>query len=322
VSQDKPPHVSLIKSVASRPSPAKKCQIRKGGWSKTALLSADSAARLSLPAKTVYSPGAVFRSLAKDSDESDFLELEKQLGYTTDPRHGPVYDTALLLGPIPTQSLTERQNLPYVDSSAEYVSTLEKYLWDSEEKVSRRGLIISGAFPDAQPDEQQHLTDAILAFARAILDRQRLIIFGGHPTFTPLILDIGRRRRPKDFKKAIHLYQSRFVVTDKDLQALQKQATVFSVDAVEADRIASLTRMRQEMINDRQAAGLVAVGGRTKSEQHSPGLDEEIDLALKAKLPVFLIGSAGGVRPKSVPNTSQSIGRAGLINYRRQTMMS
>jgi hypothetical protein len=230
----------------------------------------------------------------KETDESDFVELARQSGYSADPKHGPVYDTGLLLGPIPAQSLADHQVRPYVDSSEEYMGTLEKYLQESEPTIAKRGLIISGAFPDAEPEEQQHLTDAIMAFTRAMLDRQCLIIFGGHPTFTPLILDMSRRRRPKDFKEAVHLYQSRLFVTDQDLQRLQKQATVFGIDAVAADRTASLTKMRQQMINDSQAAGLVAIGGRTKTEVHSPGIDEEIQLAAQAGIPVFLVGSAGG----------------------------
>lgn len=231
----------------------------------------------------------------KEDDEQNFVKLLNEQDYAPDQRHGSRYDAALLLGPIPSQPLENCMKLPYcLDSSDEYVSTIEKYLLDREEEIERHGLIISGAFPDAEPKEQQHLTDAVLTFVRATLDRQGTVISGGHPTFTPLILDIARRRRPRDFKQSIHLYQSRFFVTDKELAQLGRGATIAPVDAVAGDRNASLTRMRQEMIADNQAVGLVAIGGRTKTGGHLPGVDEEIELAVAAGLPVFLVGSAGG----------------------------
>jgi hypothetical protein len=231
----------------------------------------------------------------REDDENDFMQLISERGYAPDPHRGPAYDAALLLGPIPSQPLEDSTGVQCcLDSSEEYVSTMERYLLDSQAQGTRRGLVISGAFPDTEAEDQQHLTDAVLAFARATFDHLKVMIFGGHPTFTPLILDIARRRRPRDFKKAIHLYQSRFFVADEDLKQLTKRATVFAVDAVAGDRSASLTRMRCEMINDRQAAALVAIGGKAAGGRYSPGVDQEIELAVQAGLPVFLIGSAGG----------------------------
>jgi hypothetical protein len=244
----------------------------------------------------------------KDEDESDLVKRVGELGYVHTWKHGPAYDAVLLLGPIPSQAFTEVGDRQcYVDSSEEYVSTLEKYLAEPEsvERV-RKGLIIAGAFPDAEPDHQQHLTDAVSAFVRATLDRGGTVVFGGHPTFTPLVLDTAKRRRPKDFKGAVHLYQSMYFMKDGELEKLKSQATTFATETVSVadpatdpqaaakNKAASLTLMRRSMIDDAQAAGLVVIGGRTASGGHSPGVDEEIRFARERGLPVFFVGSAGG----------------------------
>lgn len=48
------------------------------------------------------------------------------------------------------------------------------------------------------------------------------------------------------------------------------------------------------MIQDDEAMCMIVIGGKTKRPDISPGVDEEIELAKAAGLPVFLIGSAGG----------------------------
>ncbi|MGB9179681.1 MAG: TIR domain-containing protein [Pyrinomonadaceae bacterium] len=228
----------------------------------------------------------------KDVDENSFLPRLKTY---THPDYGPLYDTAILVAPIPAQALTNQISRQLcVDSLDEYVSTLENYILSATDKPDKKGLIISGAFPDAKPEYQQHITSAVHTFARALLDRQGIIIFGGHPTFSPLIFDIARRRRPKDYQKAVRLYLSKFFVSDEDLRRYERQATVIPTEAITDNRASSLTRLRQAMILDEQAAGLVVIGGRTKAGGHTPGINEEVALARAAGLPVFLIGSAGG----------------------------
>jgi hypothetical protein len=231
----------------------------------------------------------------KDDDESGFLPFVGQLGFPPHPRHGPPYDTALLVAPIPGQAIEGSQQRPfYADSMDEYVSTVEKCVAAATAPPPKRGLIISGAFPDAEPEFQQNLTAAVHAFVRATLDRQGIVIFGAHPTFTPLVFDMARRRRPRDFKSAVRVYVSRHFVDDAALSVYERNATVFATEEVGGRRDASLSRMRREMIADGQAAGLVAIGGKTKAGGHAPGVDEEIALAREAGLPVFLVGSAGG----------------------------
>ena len=60
------------------------------------------------------------------------------------------------------------------------------------------------------------------------------------------------------------------------------------------DRAISLTAMRQVMLNDSEAGALVVIGGKTARGGHTPGVDEEIQLARTAGLPVYIFGSVGG----------------------------
>jgi len=228
-----------------------------------------------------------------------------------------VCDAALLLGPIPPQnfgqSVMDAQQLTpvIVDSGEEYVSNIEGYLQAPTTPVRKRGLILSGAFPDdCKPRHQQDLINAVHAFARAVFDRRGIVIFGTHPTFAPLVFDMAKRRRPKDFRDAVHLYFSAFFpVQTEDYEG---KAIVFPIEAVRDNRNprdnrnASLTRMRREMVWDREAIGLVAIGGKHPRKGFSIGVDEEMQLAREAGLPVFLIGSVQGRSSKIAADFSAS----------------
>jgi len=90
------------------------------------------------------------------------------------------------------------------------------------------------------------------------------------------------------------MYISRFFVTEATVEEFRKSAEVIPVDAAGGDRATSLTEMRQAMLNDPEAGALVVIGGKTARGGHSPGVDEEIRLARKAGLPVYIFGSVGG----------------------------
>lgn len=231
-----------------------------------------------------------------ENDRGQLIPCMEQHGYEPHPKHGPYYDTALLLAPVPTRPDTSNPTSLRlcVESSDDYVHAIESYFVSKKTPPTSKGLIISGAFPDCEPDYQQYLTDAVHAFTRGGLDRRRTIIFGAHPTFQHLIFDMAKRRRPDDFKTVLHMYVSRFFATDAALEEYAKYASIFPIDAVAGHRAESLTAMRRAMISDPQAAALVALGGKTKAGGHAPGVDEEVALAHEAGLPVFVVGSVGG----------------------------
>jgi hypothetical protein len=231
----------------------------------------------------------------KTDDLTKFYSCAANCGYESHLKHGPAYDAALLLSPIPKQTLEGGTgDHLYVDSSEEYISELTKYVLRSKIAPDKRGVIISGAFPDCEPEYQQHLTNAVYSFVQTILLRRGTVIFGGHPTFQPLVFEVAKQRRPQDFKTAVRLYVSTYFVKRRDLSELRKHATTTATKSVKRDKDASLTIMRKAMIADSNAIALVAMGGKTSAERQKPGIDEEIKLAKQAGLPVFLIGAAGG----------------------------
>jgi hypothetical protein len=90
------------------------------------------------------------------------------------------------------------------------------------------------------------------------------------------------------------MYVSRYFVTEGNVEESRKNATISPVDAVFNEREKSLTAMREAMIMDPEAACMVVIGGKTNRPDLPPGVDEEIELAMKRNLPIFLIGAAGG----------------------------
>jgi len=224
------------------------------------------------------------------------------------------YDAGLMLGPIPVQLSENLEGPVCIDSAEEYVTHVGQLLSNPVPASPRRGIVISGAFPEREPEEtpvagasgQQNLIDAVHAFARAVFERQGTVIFGTHPTFVPLVFEMARRKRPRDFKQAVHLYVSN--AFNPNLRDYDPYAVVYAVDKIEPRNAAeldederqrqirnlSLTEMRKKMIQDPQALALVAIGGKYPRSGLIPGVDEEVQLAQEVGLPVFLIGSAPG----------------------------
>jgi hypothetical protein len=238
----------------------------------------------------------LFGRFPKDDDLVKHDPYICNVGYTPHPSLGKVYDASLLLGPFPSQIFKEQdESTCIIDSFDAYISNLQQYISHPKKgELHKKGIIISGAFPDCEPEYQQLLTDAIHAFVQAVFERGGTVIFGGHPTFQHLIFDMGKRMRPKDYIEAIHLYLSKWFVTDTAIVEFQKSSTVYATNPVDNEREKSLSLMRNEMIKDNQASALIAFGGKTKARGHSPGVDMEIELARARGLPVFLIGSVGG----------------------------
>ena len=156
-----------------------------------------------------------------------------------------------------------------------------------------RPLLMLGAFPGA-PESHELVKEAVYAFSVGWLRRRGLVVLGGHPTFTPLVTEAARVLLGPAGRERVRIYQSRYFVTDAMIEALSATATVIDTPLRE-DRSTSLTLMREAMVSAYPNAVTVAIGGRTdEGGRHVPGIDEEIELARNAGLPVCLIGAPGG----------------------------
>ncbi|MBC7838408.1 MAG: TIR domain-containing protein [Nitrospiraceae bacterium] len=240
----------------------------------------------------------ILQLFGRTPTRQDILEFEicAEAGdYQRHPTHGHHYDSAILLASIPPRSnaLFDEAGV-HTDSIGDYVSEIERVINPQRRRGKR--LIVSGAFPDCEPEFQQNLTSAVHAVAEAALRSSLGLSFGAHPTFQFMMFDLARRLRPDDYRKALRMYVSKHFVTDATILEFQQNAETFATDAVYGDsaRERSLTLMRRAMLSDSEAGALVAIGGKTARGGHTPGIDEEIAIAKEIGLPVFIFGSVGG----------------------------
>ena len=56
--------------------------------------------------------------------------------------------------------------------------------------------------------------------------------------------------------------------------------------------------MRKKMIQRQEVKALVCLGGKSKEDKSQEGIREEIELAIKYNIPVFIVGSVGGCSSK------------------------
>jgi hypothetical protein len=236
----------------------------------------------------------LFGRYPKDTDRSGFDPIVSQFGYQIHPQLGYHFDTGLLLGPSRVSILSEPNDRPiFIESVDEYVTSIQRYLSPPQIQVKKKGIIISGAFPDCEPDYQQVLTNAMYSIAKSIFDKGGIVVFGSHPTFQHMILDLAKRQRPNDYINAVHMYITKYYANQGLLNDLTNHATVYATENVNDDRAESLTLMRQSMVDDTEVAGIILLGGK-QHKDIKPGIDEELEFAIKKGISSFIIGSVGG----------------------------
>ncbi|WP_374343049.1 hypothetical protein [Azonexus sp.] len=99
--------------------------------------------------------------------------------------------------------------------------------------------------------------------------RTHQIIWGGHPSITPMIWSICEDLNV-DYARAVVLYQSRFF-EDRFPEENQRFGNVIFTDDVAEDREASLLKMREAMLSRQDLTAAVFIGGME-------GVEVEFDL--------------------------------------------
>lgn len=173
----------------------------------------------------------------------------------------------------------------------DYLIDLEREL-GVEMKKRNKSIIISGAFPDYDEIYQASLSEALIAYAKEIIHQGYTLIFGSHPTFQGILLEIGRIYSPCP-REFIHMYMAEDFVGEYNLEQLEKEATV-RISRKGENLQESLAVMRREMIQESNACAMICFGGRIKTDKKLQGVDAEIQLAREKGIPVFLSGSVGG----------------------------
>jgi hypothetical protein len=235
----------------------------------------------------------IVQMFAHHPTEEDHGRLEAFLAETgmgPHERECRSFDAALMLDPTAT-GVREVGEWSVVEHPGRFLQMLSASTSVGESEASPT-LLLLGAFP-AQEVSAQEVMQATHALATTWLRLGGSIVFGGHPTFTPLLIEAGRLIVPGEERWRITAFQSRWFASPAALEELEALITVVPT-AVAADRDASLTVMRTAMCGVR-ADAVVAIGGRTEEGgTHTPGIDQEIDLARAASSPVFLLGGPGG----------------------------
>jgi len=116
---------------------------------------------------------------------------------------------------------------------------------------------------------------------------RRLLVWGGHPAITPMILVVAEDMGI-DYGSWVKLYQSRYFEDDYPEDNLRFQNVIYTPAA--KDRRASLRLMRQQMFREQQFDAAVFVGGMR-------GILDEFNLFRKFQpnaipLPILSAGGA------------------------------
>lgn len=171
--------------------------------------------------------------------------------------------------------------------------------------LQRRFVFLSASFPYGRradrftPSHPGDIADAVVAVARGVLNSNGRLVFGGHPTISPLVLMVASENRSMELQSVV-IYQSRLFeasVTAETLE-LEKlgQGEIRWVDVVSGESIdqgledlVSLENMRQRMLLETQPVAGFFVGGMEGILEESAMLTRLIPEA-----PILPIGRPGG----------------------------
>lgn len=179
---------------------------------------------------------------------------------------------------------------------------IESPLWSNE--LENKTIFLSASFPQPERDERYFktanpldITDAVIAVARAVFSRKGKLVFGGHPTISPLILSVGEEFISffeKTYLPIVYIYQSKYfetVISEYTQKLVEKGIgdKIRWVKAVDNDREKSLYVMRKTMLNESNPVAGIFIGGME-------GIEDEFELftSFLKNRPVYCIGSVGG----------------------------
>lgn len=182
----------------------------------------------------------------------------------------------------------------------------------SSERLSGKAIFLSASVPakgSGFEDERLDLNvdDAVIALARTVFSEGGVLVFGGHPSISPLVATIAGEYAPmrEDGKPLALIYQSKIfepVIPKKTLLLMEMgYATIEWTEAAPYEKLRknpktgryevpeSLKIMRERMIGETDPEAFVAIGGME-------GIEEEVDLfhQLRPNARVYTLETTGG----------------------------
>ena len=162
--------------------------------------------------------------------------------------------------------------------------------------LRRATVFLSASFPSGErgeafkPYDASGIADAVSALVRAVLGSNGQLLFGGHPTITPLVLMIARELQ---VKKSITIYQSAWFKNQQlpEIKEIPKEqlGSIVWTDR-KRTREDSLETMRKDMIKSaREWVAALFIGGME-------GIEEEYDQVkeISSQTPCIPITGPGG----------------------------
>ena len=128
-------------------------------------------------------------------------------------------------------------------------------------------VFLSASFPSGdrgkkfEPYSAGAIADAVSAVVRAVLRNEGKLLFGGHPTITPMVLLIGCELEVQD---AVDVFQSKWFegsITEETHRLTESGVGEIHWTEKRDTLPDSLELMREEMFSFGQPAGAVFVGG-------------------------------------------------------------
>jgi hypothetical protein len=181
-------------------------------------------------------------------------------------------------------------------------------------------VFLSASFPSGgrgeqfRPYDPEAIAEAVTAVAQAVMAAGGRIVFGAHPTISPLILLIAAEL---DRHEVVEIYQSRYfegLVPRETVDLIQQNYGVLRwTDCDPNDLDQSLRLMREQMLGDEPFAAAVFVGGMEGI------LDEERLLrALQPGVPRLPLRAPGGAARQLTPSRDRVASRlAGRLDSPR-----
>jgi hypothetical protein len=166
-----------------------------------------------------------------------------------------------------------------------------------------RGVLLSASFPSGERAERfpaadpSAIADAVSALTRAVLVQGGSLVFGGHPTISPLVLLIACEEGLRD---RVDVHQSRWFEGEVPSETLQLQEQGFGriVWAPrEPDLERSLTAMREAMLSQPLAGGVFIGGMEGVIAEHRMLAD------LQPEVPAIGLPAPGGAAATLVADT-------------------
>jgi len=172
--------------------------------------------------------------------------------------------------------------------------------------LSGTRVLLSASLPDRTRPKKYweaasplEITDAVVSAAQSILSASGSLVFGGHPTISPLILSVADEfASPVNTERLAIVYQSELFkgdiapqtieLVERDFAEIHWTARVEGATPEETREL-SLGRMRVEMVRETDPVGAIFIGGME-------GIEKEFRLfsEIFADRPAYPIGGPGG----------------------------